>query len=398
MRRFAPPGGGEVLDNIPPVPAPTAGRPGESCFFREGYPPAFLCSLESSMSLLSPGHIRLPLLCLLGGMALFLASCRRGKGKSAPAYDLGPSEALLESGLSLERGDGEWEKREKEGRLSPQVARILQEENGQRELMEAANELLREQRYHDFTELLDRAEREGRATPALLQLRGLPQALQALSLFCARRPFTKSQDLEDSLVFLSPWREELSRMAPEAFPPFWEAQEALLASLRQEEFLRRCRACEEELELALLTRQWHSRIPQCLEAFSRLGGEPELLRCLASPPGGWLAPEGWCAARELAAWLRWDELLPQERTSLKRLLEERQPATMAGRLLLGRLTPSPEAFLETLLLWQKAMEGHNGIFSPAFLEEYRQLLPEGGKVAPVTGVAESAFFLYRLLP
>ena len=127
-------------------------------------------------------------------------------------------------------------------------------------------------------------------------------------------------------------------MAPEAFPPFWEAQELLLASLRQEEFLRRCRACEEELELALLTRQWHSRIPQCLEAFSRLGGEPELLRCLASPPGGWLAPEGWCAARELAAWLRWDELLPQERTSLKRLLEERQPATMAGRLLLGRLT------------------------------------------------------------
>ncbi len=332
-------------------------------------------------------------------MLLLALSCRRKEERTAPAYDLGGSEALVESGLALEQQGGtHWQAWEQEGKLAPQVARILQEENGQRELMEEASRLLQEQRFHDFGALLDQAEREGRASPALLELRGLPQALQALALFCARRPYGKSQDLEDSLNFLSPWRQELSRMAPKTFPAFWDSQEALLASLRQEEFQRECRKWEAELELCLLTRQWVSRVPQCLKAFPRSGGDVELLGCLADSPRAWLEAPGWSAARELASWLRWEELSAEDREILKKRLADQPPLTMTGRILRGRLTRSPLAYMESLLLWQKAMEAFPGDFSPAFLAEYRELLPPAGKVAPVTGVAETADFLYRWLP
>ncbi|MGN0867765.1 MAG: hypothetical protein ACI4SG_08850 [Oligosphaeraceae bacterium] len=335
---------------------------------------------------------------LLASLLLLTPSCRRKGERNAPAYDLGASDALVESGLALEQGEGSWREWEREGRLAPQVARILQEENGQRELMEEASRLLQEQRFHDFGALLDQAEREGRATPALLELRGLPHALQALALFCARRPYGKSQDLEDSLNFLSPWRQELSRMAPRTFPPFWDSQEALLASLRQEEFQRECRKWEEELELCLLTRQWVSRVSRCLEECPRTGGKAELPGCLSAPPEEWLEAPGWSAARELASWLRWQELSPENRKSLERRLAADGPLTMAGRILQGRLARSPQEYMETLLLWQKAMAAFPGDFSPAFLEEYRELLPPAGKVAPVTGVAETANFLYRWLP
>ncbi len=337
---------------------------------------------------------------LLASLLLLALSCGRKAERNAPAYDLGASDALVESGLSLEQGEGRWQEWEQEGKLAPQVARILQEENGHRELMAEASQLLQEQRFHDFAALLDQAEREGRATPALLELRSLPQALQALALFCARRPYGKSQDLEDSLNFLSPWRQELSRMAPKTFPPFWASQEALLASLRQEEFQRDCRKWEGELELCLLTRQWASRIVSCLEAFprSRGEGEAELPVLLAASPEEWLAAREWSAARELASWLRWQELSPENRKCLEERLDREGPLTIVGKLLQGRLARSPQAYMEALLLWQKAMEAASGDFSPAFLAEYRELLPPTGKVAPVTGVAETADFLYRWLP
>ena len=180
---------------------------------------------------------------LLVIILLLAPSCGKSSSSARQArrapYDLGRSDALIKTGEALVQENANWEELASSNLLTPSLTRILQDQVARRELFLEANTLLQEQRFNDMARLIDDAEKRGEATPALLELRGLPQALQALSLFCARRPYQNSKDLEQSLDFLAPWTAELARLAPNAFPTFLESQKALLEELREAERQRR---------------------------------------------------------------------------------------------------------------------------------------------------------------
>lgn len=346
------------------------------------------------------------LLALLAALLLPLASCgRRGEGGGAerrPVYDLGKSEALLDAGQALRSGAQVWEELSERAGLDPQVARILREEGSQRELFAEANRLLQEQRFHDLAALLDEAERQGRATPTLLQLRQLPQALQALSLFCARRPYQKSEDLAQSLIFLEPWKAELSRMAPEAFPPFWKSQEALLEELRRQEFLAKRDQWMHKLDVALNALPGEgASVNECLSELLALSRERpvRLLELLEAPLEEILGDSAaWDAESELCCVLRWGELTESQKELLRARLSREELRTFSGRVLGARLAGDPVAFLELIAPWRAFLGEDAAAFSPAFLKYYRQGLPSAPPAVAFQGVSEAAAFLYGWLP
>ena len=135
-------------------------------------------------------------------LLLLLAACRREE-EPERTYDLAPSRALLATGEQLL--DSERASSAVPSELLAQLeataagralAGALREQQSQHALVAEANRLLVEERYNDLAELLERAQREGLATSQLLELTGLPQALQALRLYCARRPYEHAADLE----------------------------------------------------------------------------------------------------------------------------------------------------------------------------------------------------------
>ncbi len=357
--------------------------------------------------------LRIPLRLLLLAATLLLLplafSCGRGGGEDGaeggerrrPVYDLKKSDALLEAGEALRSGAQVWEELSQGADLNPQVSRMLREEGSQRELFAQANRLLQQQRFHDLSALLDEAERQGRATPTLLQLRQLPQALQALSLFCARRPYQKSEDLSQSMVFLEPWKAELSRMAPKAFPPFWQSQEALLEELRLQEHQAKCAAWLHALDFALNALPGEGpSIAECLAELNALSQERTvpLVDALKAPLDRLLDDASeWSAETEVACALRWDELSPAQKTLLKARLSREENRTFSGRVLAARLDGDPVAFLELIAPWREFLQEDATQFSPGFLKHYRQALP-----APPTmhfsGVAEAATLFYGWLP
>ena len=356
---------------------------------------------------MTPLRITLSLLLLAATLLLPLAaSCGRGEGESGelrrPVYDLGKSDALLDAGEALRSGSQVWEELSQGEDLNPQVARILREEGSQRELFAEANRLLQEQRFHDLSALLDEAERQGRATPTLLQLRQLPQALQALSLFCARRPYQKSEDLSQSLIFLEPWKAELSRMAPKAFPPFWESQEALLEELRLQEFQAKCAAWIHSLDVALNAFPGEgASVNECLTELQALSQERTvpMMELLKAPLEEILADDAsWSAEHELACTLRWTELSEEQKTLLQARLSREETRTFSGRVLAARLSTAPVAFLELIAPWRQFLGEDATAFSPGFLKYYRQALAKEPPTVEFSGVAEAAEMLYGFLP
>ena len=171
-------------------------------------------------------------LCLLS-----LAACRREE-EPPRAYDLTASRALLATGeqllqesMAAEGATGEVVSAETLAELEAtpvgrRLAGALREQQVQHELVARANQLLAAERYNDLAVLLERAQREGLATTELLELTGLPQALQALRLFCARRPYEHAADLEQNLEFLRPWVRQLQELSP-AFQAFHQEQQSL---------------------------------------------------------------------------------------------------------------------------------------------------------------------------
>ena len=167
-------------------------------------------------------------------------SCRQEK-QEEHTYDLNTSQALLAIGEQL------LNKPEESPTLSPELTRqleessegrqltgILQNQRLQRELIHEANLLLATERYNDLASLLERAQREDLATTQLLELAGLPQAFQALRLFCARRPYEHAADLEQNLDFLRPWARQLQTLSP-TFQAFYQKQQQQLMAMRQQE-------------------------------------------------------------------------------------------------------------------------------------------------------------------
>ena len=167
-------------------------------------------------------------------------SCRQEK-QEEHAYDLSTSQALLAIGEQLLNEpeespvlSPEFSHQLEETSEGRQLTGILQNQRLQRELIHEANLLLATERYNDLAGLLERAQREDLATSQLLELAGLPQAFQALRLFCARRPYERAADLEQNLDFLRPWARQLQTLSP-TFQAFYQEQQQQLMAMRQQE-------------------------------------------------------------------------------------------------------------------------------------------------------------------
>jgi len=343
-------------------------------------------------------------------VVFFTVSCGDSPRSSRrKTYDLSASNALLEVGDALTAEDANWDTLSKSGLLDERLAGILRDEASRRELFTAANDLLQEERFHDLASLIDDAEDRGEASPALLELRNLPQALQALSLFCARRPYQKSKDLEQAMNFLSPWVPELSRLSSEAFPPFWASQEALLGELRLSEKRQRIGEALSELDRALTTRGGKANSPMwTLAEIAQVDENAEILQyvsvdcsALVGLAEGIDNPAAWTASRELAMMLCWETLSEETRSAAAEVLASRIVETLSGQVLKARSTASPEEFLMAIRRWQEMTppaELQNA--SPAFFGDYLWLLTDGVQVRknPVPGIAEIMSDFLQLIP
>lgn len=292
-------------------------------------------------------------------------------------YDLGRSDALIKTGEALVQENANWEELASSNLLTPSLTRILQDQVARRELFLEANTLLQEQRFNDLARLIDDAEKRGEATPALLELRGLPQALQALSLFCARRPYQNSKDLEQSLDFLAPWTAELARLAPNAFPTFLESQKALLEELREAERQRAVERLLGELDESLTTLTPSRRplvwILADLHDVDSANGIFTLVDTQGRAMPGFaagLSQGEWDPSKELAVSVAWNGLGEGERGSVAELLKSNPAETLSGRVLRIRAGVSTEGLIDVLLAWQESIPPERiSEARPLFIEE-----------------------------
>ena len=333
---------------------------------------------------------------LLSILILFLvASCQR-EDEPERVYDLAQSRALMTTGEQLLDGieDATAVPAEAMAQLEAtpdgrRVADALHEQWAQRELVTEANQLLATERYNDLAELLERAQREGLATTQLLELNGLPQALQALRLYCARRPYEHASDLEQNLEFLRPWLRQLQAFSP-AFQNFYQEQQAQLLAMRQQEAVAVEENILQRLDWMLSTTALSSQAGDYLAQAANDFPQLPILRYLSRSGTAWQptvlldqqlsSPSGFLArastrerlSLELAIALTWEAL---DNDAHQRIAEEWKnfPATtlLTGTFLRAKCLKSPELFENGFDSWQRrATETECLRDSPAFLGDY----------------------------
>ncbi|NMA43774.1 MAG: hypothetical protein GX946_10395 [Oligosphaeraceae bacterium] len=152
--------------------------------------------------------------------------CAACDGPKAAPYDERKSEALTRASAMLREqrydeaiallqatGPGEYHS----------LLELLHAQQNDLALLRQANALLLKGDYNELIALIEKAERRGEASPQLLQYRSLPQALQALQLFCRKRPWESAADLETAMHWLQPYLPVLQESA--VFRDFWQQQE-----------------------------------------------------------------------------------------------------------------------------------------------------------------------------
>lgn len=352
-------------------------------------------------------------------------SCRKETAMER-SYDLGTSRALLSTGeLLLDGQDAApalppetLQKLEQtpEGR---QLVGVLQAQRLQRELINEANLLLATERYNDLAGLLERAQRENLATSQLLELAGLPQALQGLRLYCARRPYERAADLEQNLDFLRPWARQLQELSP-AFQEFYQEQQQQLLAMRQQEA-----AAAEEKVLRELDRMLASTqsAPQGADFLAQAAADfPQLpiLRFVQRTGDQWhptdalrtqLAAKGFLARAssrerlglELAVALTWNSLGTELR---QRLADEWRDVpsavSLTGTLLRAVCLRDIGLFEEGIVAWQaQAAPGQLLRDAPSYLPEAMAIMNQTTTGAPADSwrlpAPDFATVLIRLL-
>ena len=170
-------------------------------------------------------------------LLLAMASCRR---QDAPDYDFHHAEKLAEAMQSFCQAPSESEAatnaleilgQETSGDESAEHVLLeqLQARRNAHEVMLKAQELLENGEYDALLAHIGQVEAQGIATPALLRLRDLPPALEALAVFKARMPWQDAESMRLALLMLQPHIERLADSP--AFRDFLNAQ--------QQEFLQR---------------------------------------------------------------------------------------------------------------------------------------------------------------
>jgi hypothetical protein len=266
-------------------------------------------------------------------------------------------------------------------------------------------------KYNDLALFIERVEQEGKVTPALLQLRGLPQALQALRLFCARRPFVNSRDLEQALNFLRPYAPELASHSS-FFQDFMNAQQQELAEMRSREISRKVEEMLRELDWTLACRSTFKHYPVLLRKLAETAPDSPLFRYVRLPGGTagpalnrWLdggdgfanaeAPPQWL---ELALAVTWSSLTPErQQLAAEALKKNPQMVTLTGTAAQAGFLNSASHFERAIAMWaERASAQTMTKDAPAFAEAYLNLAMPAAKsaVSPVIpGVTEySAIF------
>ena len=320
-------------------------------------------------------------------------------------YDLRGSEVLLrDAPVVLEAVDGrqlpavEVERLRRDFGVVPQSGpflALLTAYAEQQQLYRQASALLEKGRYNELSALIDKAEQGGKATVALLQLRGVPQALQALRLHCARRPYVAAEDLERALSALEPYGELLKDSA--AFRAFWQGEGELLERLRDGEREVRQSKLLDRLDWALATMGMESQCADILVKLALEGNATGVLRLVSgtrqcrpsSLLSGMLAdfadaelilPEGVSPRDlELALALTWERLTPAQRRSGGHWLDAVSPVTLTAQAMQAGLRKSQPQFLSALRRWRsQATAAQLRSRAPAFLPAMLQTAT-GGK-------------------
>ena len=336
--------------------------------------------------------------CMLLFSLLLAVSCRQEQ-EGGREYDLHTSELLLTTGDELfqadERPTGfppELLAELETNRLTSPLAQVLQAQVVQRELIQEANRLLAAERYNDLAALLEKAQREGIATTQLMELNGLPQALQALRLYCARRPYERAADLEQNLDFLRPWLRQLQSLSP-AFQLFYQEQQTQLLAMRQQEAAAAEEQVLKRLDWLLACERQKGQasdyLAQVAEAFPQL---PILKLLQRQPNAGWQAAASLrellatgdalshASTRErlsieLAVALAWNSLGTAETAVLAQEWKKLPAVSLTGTFLQASCLKDHALFENAIAAWQRnASPTEQAEDSPAWLSVYLECL------------------------
>lgn len=324
---------------------------------------------------------------------LLLATAGLTACKKHPAeeYSEQHSLALSEASQMLQQNDlkGATDVLLKQG-LMPEtlLLELLSSAQQEQALLRQANEYLQQGQYHTLSNLVNQAEKEGQATPELLKYRAIPQALQALQLFCQRMPWESSEDLKNALAWLRPYASVLEQSP--TFQRFWQQQHNLLLPLQQRELQRKYDKITAEIDIGL--RQ--NRFPEAWAAAARLyalhpshplfsfldWSEKSLREQLPQLPPDSPGEQEAC---ELAFALCWQQLSATERKSLLIPLATLAPQafrTVSGLSLLAQYLDSLEWLALTFQRWQEQASPKEPL--PIIFREYSlSLLPRPEQLA-----------------
>ncbi len=325
---------------------------------------------------------------LLPLAALALLSCNR---PAAEEYSEKTSLSLSEISQRLLEQDlsGAQECLQEHERLRETLlSELLSDAEQEQDLLRQAHDCLQKEQFHSLSALLHRAEKDGQATPELLRYRSIPQALQALQLFCQRMPWESAEDLQNALDWLQPYTPALEQSP--AFQRFWGQQQNLLQPLRQRDLQRQSEKICAEMDAAL----WQGHFPNAWAAGNRLRAlnpDHPLFEFLdwsakslrpALPP---LPPASAALqeACELAFALCWEQLSASQQKRLLLPLATLPPEsfhTLSGLSLLARHHASPEWLALSFQRWQAQARAHDPL--PLFFRDYLfSILPRPEQVA-----------------
>ena len=191
-------------------------------------------------------------------LCLLLAGC--GKAK-APDFDSHQSELVLKACEAIADGkDQDAMNVLNELRQYPATSSFVEEAQlaiKRHYNSKEINRMLQSGDLKRLKQFLIEAEKQGILSSEMLLNSDMPDALQALMLFCAKMPWEDSHSLQNALSQLAPFVEALS--ATEAFRNFHAEQLQQLKKMEKEELLAKINKCLEALDKAAAmndTKNW----------------------------------------------------------------------------------------------------------------------------------------------
>jgi len=349
----------------------------------------------------------LPHYLALALLALLFAGCgNRARQEEETAYDLTPSELMMDVGYALlakpenaaeitanlhadDLARHEW------GAEAQKLSRLNEEYRRRYRLFAEARELLEQGRMNELTKRIDLAEQQGESSFEVLTLRELPLALQALELYCRRMPFQHSTDVEYALAALMPYRMVLDRSS--AFREFLKEQQNLAEVLRvrerQEEILRWLKqmdgaiCCGDNAQMNRILSELQANYPE--SPLQRWLDSPGTNRRQNKPSGALraavdagtspLAADASGTERvalELAMALCRATLEQSNATGFRKLVASLpENVTVTGTALKAACQKSVPCFEKAIGRWSDAHAKEPGLFdrTPVFLDEYLRL-------------------------